>query len=106
MNRWNLTLVRPTGEMLLSYGFDRCRGFSASVIGPGDARCHYYSVVDDYLGLAGLLEVLVETGAFEAEQIMAALTARLLETPEISIDDPEIRCVAGILERLKGAARE
>ena len=106
MNRSNLTLVRQTCEIQLSYGFDRCRGFSASVTGPGDFYCHYYSIVDDYRGLAGLLETLVETGAFEPEQIMAALTALLLETPENGIDDPEIRCVAGILEWLKDAARE
>ncbi len=80
-------------------------GASLRPFGPGDFCCCYYSIAGDYLGLAGLLETLVETRAFEPGQIIAALTALLLGTPENGIDDPEIRCVAGILERLKAADR-
>mgnify|MGYP001443775322 CR=1 FL=1 len=100
----NLTLERPTGSISLSYGFDASYGFVLSVIGPGDARCHFFSIIDGYEGLAGVLETLVETGAFDAGQITEALCAVLLGTSEESIDSPQALQVCRIVRDLVALA--
>lgn len=100
----NLTLERPTGSVSLSYGFDASYGFILSVIGPGDARCHFYSIVDGYEGLAAVLETLVEVGVFEAEQITEAMCAVLLGTSQEGIDSPKVLDVVRIVRDLVALA--
>lgn len=103
MARWTLNLEHEGDELQLSYGFDRSLGFFATVECGGNQTVDYDAMDADYDGLPGLLDVLIESGAFAREQIEEALTS-LMIMDSSDIEDTTTRQAAIVIENLKMAA--
>ena len=102
MPRWSVEIPRGRTKIRLTYGLDRHIGFFAVVLHPG-GKVEYDSTRPGYRGLPGLLDMLVEAGAFTRDDMEEGLEALL------TADDPgDIEEDAGIVAimvfRLKRAA--
>jgi len=105
MARFEMTIERDSGDLHLSYGYDRLMGFFVTVKCGDLQKAEYDALNDDYDGLRGLLGVLVETGAYRQEEVEEALTC-LMTSDSADIEDRAVRQVAVIIENVKRAAGE
>ena len=104
MARFETLVAREGNELLLSYGYDRALGFFAEICAPGRPSVEYDALTDNYSGLPGLLNFLVESGFFQRVQLEEALEAVLMVDTAAEIEDSDIRQIAELVERLKEAA--
>ena len=100
--------MKDNGERIrVAYGFDqRGLGFFASINRGKERPVEYDALSDNYRGLPGLLDALVNAHVFSRDQIQEALGALpIIDTPE-DIEDPIVRQAAVIIINVKQAAGE
>lgn len=103
MARFEVTIEREGAELSLEYGFDKLMGFFLTVSFRGVQKADYDCLDDSYSGLPGLLDVLVESGAFSRSDIEEALTS-LMTMDSSDIEDKAVQQAAIVIENLKLAA--
>ena len=111
MARWRLVLIVDGMQVRLSYGYSRHLGFFLEIRNHSAAGCWSqvvdYSLLDDnYQGLPGLLNALVDSGVFSRSVVEGALEALLVVDDPLDIYEADVRSIATLVYNVKMAAGE